>query len=51
MLDYYINSLSFCNLLGGEGINFLLFAVIGKHMVEIAVLSMRAWVLLIIRTP
>ena len=50
MLDCYINPLSVCNLLGSEGINFLLFAVIGKHIAYIAVLSMRAWVPLIIRT-
>jgi hypothetical protein len=33
MLDCCINPLSVCNLLGSEGIHFLLFAAIGKHMV------------------
>jgi hypothetical protein len=33
MLDCCINPLSVCDLLGSEGITFLLFAAIGKHMV------------------
>ena len=33
MLECCINSLSVCNLLGSEGINLVLIAAIGKHMV------------------
>ncbi len=33
MLDCCINPLSVCDLLGSEGINLLLFGMIGKHMV------------------
>ena len=33
MLECCINSLSICDLLGSEGINFVLIAMIGKHMV------------------
>jgi hypothetical protein len=51
MLNCWVNPLSVGNLLGSEGIDFFRFATIGKHIIQISVFFMRAWVLLVIRTP
>ena len=51
MLDCCIDPLSIWDLLGSEGINLLLIGTICKHMVKIAVLSMCALVLPIVRMP